>query len=53
MRNVATTVTIAKQTAMRKPQKKGMFHAVSSHQQVQAPMSRNSPWAKFTTCEAL
>ena len=27
--------------------------SVSSHQHTQAPISRNSPCAKFTTCEAL
>ena len=35
------------------PQMKGISSRVKNHQHTQAPISRNSPWAKFTICEAL
>ena len=35
------------------PHQNGSWYLVSSHQHTQAPMSRNSPWAKFTTWVAL
>ena len=36
-----------------KASQKGNCRWVISHQQAQAPTSRNSPCAKFTTCDAL
>ena len=36
-----------------KPTQNGRPRSVMTHQQTQAPTSRNSPCAKFTTCVAL
>ncbi len=42
-----------KTRVIRKPQTNGTFQLVNIHQQTQAPISRNSPCAKFTTWLAL
>ena len=44
---------IMKARVTRKASQNGSWKSASSHQQTQAPISRNSPWAKLTTCEAL
>ena len=49
----STPNTIMKPSVIKNPQKKGTWNSVRIHQQTHAPISRNSPWAKFTICEAL
>ena len=44
---------VMKARVNRKPSQNGNCQSVSSHQHTQAPTSRNSPCAKFTTCDAL
>src|SRR5690606_4604113 len=45
-----TPNAVMKASVSGKPSQNGTFMLVSSHQQVQAPISRNSPCAKFTIC---
>ena len=44
---------IMKAKVIGKPSQNGSLRSASSHQHTQAPISRNSPCAKFTTREAL
>ena len=46
----ATPNTAMNASVSGKPSQNGTCQLVSSHQQVQAPISRNSPCAKFTIC---
>ena len=49
----ATPKTSMNTSVIGMPSQNGSWYLVSSHQQHHAPISRNSPCAKFTTCVAL